>query len=339
MKTLRLTMPMSKTALQALLMVFLFAGAMEAVSRIPALQTFLQPYEFYGSAHPQFDIQLRNIKARNNLEGKIDCIVIGNSQTLYGVNPEAVEQAYFTQTGKHITCQNFGNGGVLPNTVYSLINILIKQYQPAVVIFGTSVLDYSSSQNGGAHASIMSSPWVRYQMGTFSVDGWLFEYSSAYRYYRGIDQYVFRSTASHPIQINGYSSQPIPRSQLSKDEQYEYFKNMLPSSKRFSQQQIGFLKKILRLQNRQTQIILLEAPIEYAMFEFSPRLKKMHPEFLKMAKSAARNAGVDIWLTQNEMTFDEEMWYDLIHLNPAGALFYSEMIGDSLAKNAALFSQ
>src|SRR5688572_24306067 len=180
MKRLRIQFPIGKTFVQAFLLLVAFLTAAEVISRTTQSNDLLGNYESFGSAHPHFDMQMINIRARAKKEGKVDCIIFGNSQVLYGINPAALEEAYFENTGKKIICQNFGLGGVSPLGILPLMKTLINIYSPSIIIYGTSIIDYTIPSKTELDLGVESSPWLRYQLGQFTIDGLLIENSVSF---------------------------------------------------------------------------------------------------------------------------------------------------------------
>ncbi len=332
MKTLNIKLPIGQTLIQALGGLAILLLLLEGFVRIPPIQRQLAKYEFYGSSHPHFDAQVRSIRARAEISGKIDCVFVGNSQVLYDIDPAIVEDVYLKKTGEKITCQNFGLGGVTPIALSSVIKVLIKNFHPSVIILGTNLFDYSIPPGEGARASIMASPWFTYQLGKFSVDGWLIENSLSYQYYLGIDHYILAgSEILSDIEENGHSFRFSERTPMTLDEQTEYFDNTFPAPA-LLKAQTKALDGILKLQTKKIKIIVLETPMTSKMFDVKRPSKKLYPQFVDMLKTVTERAKSELWLTQDELDIPEDGWYDLIHLNKIGATYYSTMIGEKLGE-------
>src|SRR5688572_25228295 len=141
MKTIKLQLPIGQTLIQATLWLIVFCLILEALARTPTASE-LFAYESYGSSHPHFDIQIVQINEREEKEGKIDCIIVGNSEILAGADPELIEKIYSENTGKKITCQSFGLAGLTSSTASVVIKILVKNYNPSVIILGTNIFDF-----------------------------------------------------------------------------------------------------------------------------------------------------------------------------------------------------
>ena len=330
MKSLKIKLPIGQVLLQSIIWLSLFCIAVELFARTSAGRNFFQ-YESYGSSHPHFDPQVIRIKARKAQDGHIDCIFLGDSQIFYGVDPSVVEQAYFDQTGKFIKCQNFGLGGLKPVTADALTRLLIKNFHPSIIIYGTDLFDYTASLSG-SDASIMSSPWVKYQLGTFSIDGWLIENWNSYRYYLGADRYLLNGDENEVhIESNGHSLKFSEKTNLSQQEQIDYFDSILDKPE-ITEEQLNGLHNTLSLNADEVKIIVIETPVNPMFFtlkQFSYN-RKVHPDFKNILENETAQAGTELWLTQDTVQIPEDGWYDLVHLNQKGTLFFSRLLGEYL---------
>jgi hypothetical protein len=329
MKTLKISWPIGQTLFQALLYLLILCAGLEFLSRTPFVDGLLLP-ESYGTSHPHFETQLTRLKARAAQGEQIDCIFLGNSQVLFGVDPAEVEQGYFESTGRTIHCQNFGLGGLPPMTTEPLARLLIKNFHPSVIIFGTGLWDYSASNAQSINASIMSSPWVKYQLGTFSIDGWFYENSQAYRYIFGMDRYL-KSKKENDARIEedghaAYSGQ----TDLTVYEQLEYFETIARRPDITPIQRDG-LRSLVALNSNEVRIIVFEMPSNPTFYSVKRKARTLYPEFERMLVVQTSLAGVDLWMTQNTLTIPPEDWYDLLHLNDHGSVYFSRLLGNYLA--------
>ena len=330
MKLLRVKLPVGQVLLQSIIWLSLFCIVVELFARTSVGRNFFQ-YQSYGSSHPHFDPQVIRIKARAVQNGHIDCIFLGDSQILHGVDPSIVEQAYFEQTGRSIKCQNFGLGGLKPITASALTRLLIRNFQPSIIIYGTDLFDYTASL-GGSDASIMTSPWVKYQLGAFSIDGWLIENWNSYRYYLGVDRYLLNGdeNAAH-IEPNGHSLKFAEKANLSQQEQIDYFDSILDRPE-ITEEQLNGFRGLLSLSTSEVKIIVIETPVNSTFFtlkQFSYN-RKIYPDFRNILENETAHAGSELWLTQNTVQIPNDGWYDLVHLNQKGTLYFSRLLGEYL---------
>ena len=66
------------------------------------------PLPDYGGEISQIDTQIARLERVYQNDGSIDCFIIGDSLVWLGVNPVAFSKAFELQTGKKLTCFNFG---------------------------------------------------------------------------------------------------------------------------------------------------------------------------------------------------------------------------------------
>ncbi len=330
MKTLRITLPIGRTFLQAALVLLVFCAALELFARTPVAK-FLFPRVSYGSSHPHFEVQLTRLKERYTKEGEIDCIFIGNSQVLYGIDPSMVEQAYQEKTGRTIRCQNFGLGGLTPLTAGPLARMLIRNFHPSLIVFETGVLDYSTSSMEGTDESIMSSPWMKYQLGHVSLDGWLYENSYAFRMVAGIDRTLkYIEESNTHIEWDGHAKLS-GQTTTSIEDQIQFFETAL-STLEITDRQVGGLENLLSLNPAEVQVIIVETPIHPTFYQIKRKVRNLYPTFENMLTFQTHQADADLWLTRNEIDLPAEEWHDLAHLNEEGSIRFSLQIGYFLSR-------
>lgn len=334
MKSLKIHLPIGQVLFQSIAWLTLFCVVIELFARASFGGDIFR-YESYGSSHPNFDPQVIRIKAREIQDGQIDCIFLGDSQILYGVDPSTVEQAYFKETGKSIRCQNFGLGGLKPSTSRAMASILIKNFHPSLIVYGTDMFDYTASYIA-SDQSIMSSPWVKYQLGDFSIDGWLIEYSNSYRYYLGLDRYLLNGDVlADDIGPDGRSLKFADKTKLSQQEQMDYFSSLM-NKPEITGDQWGGLHDLLIMNSDKVKIIVVETPVNPIFFTLEKYSynSKIYPDFRNILENETAQVNTGLWLTQTTVQIPEDGWYDIVHLNQTGTLYFSRLLGEFLAEQA-----
>ncbi len=329
MKTLKISLPYGRIFFQAGILLLLFCFALEFLARTPWITGLSLP-QSYGSSHPHFETQLTYLRERAAQEGKIDCIFIGNSQVLYGIDPSIVEQVYRDRTGQSVRCQNFGLGGLPPMSAAPLARVLIQNFHPSVIIFGTGLWDYSSSNADSTNASLMSSPWMQYQLGRPSLDGWLYENSLAFRTIFGLDRALKSDdNQSRGIDAHGHASYS-GQTGLSVYEQLEYFETIAKRPE-LTEPQVNGLRDLVALNSEEVRIIVIETPFNPIFLDYKRKGRLLYPDFKRMLANQTGLTDVDLWMTQESIQFPQENWYDLIHLNKEGSAYFSQRLGEYLA--------
>lgn len=331
MKSLKVTLPIGQVLFQSIVWLLLFCGSVELFSRTLVGRRLFH-YETYGSGHPDFDTQIVRIKGRVTQDGHIDCIFLGDSQVLRGIDPAIVEKTYFEKTGTPIICQNFGLGGLKPSSAGAITRILIKNFSPSIIIYGTDMFDYTNTFDG-AGTSILSSPWSRYQLGEFSIDGWLIENSNSYRYYLGVNRFFSDEDQNIIfIESNGHSTEFSETSIRIQAEQLENFNDIITRKPKITKEQLNGLRDFLSLAN-QVKMIVIETPLHPAYFdkEIFPYNVRFYPDFTNLLVNETSEAGTDLWLTQKTFQAPLDGWHDALHLNKIGATSFSRSVGEYLA--------
>jgi hypothetical protein len=332
MKRLALRWPIGRTWLTAAAWLAALCLAAELLARLPAARR-LFPVVSYGSTHAHFNTQVSRILARTAAQGQLDCIFIGDSQVIHGINPAVIEPLLSEGLGKPVRCQNFGLGGMTPLSVEPVARMLIARFHPALLVFGTSEMNYIASSMDASQASILSSPWLAYELGEPSVDGWLLENSYVYRTYLGTLGRLFGSAElNEDIQPDGHSTKFTSHTKMSLEEQLDYFGDFY-SKAVLSPPHVEGLQRLLALNEPGTRLIVVEMPIDPAYFEHNRGLRRLNPEYREMLVSTTSAAGTPLYLTQDSIHIPADGWQDLIHFNTAGRVFFSRYLVDVLASN------
>jgi hypothetical protein len=329
MKRLALQWPVGATLWRALACLLVACAAAEGLARTPAARTIF-PIESFGSSHPHFNTQVTRILARA-AGGRIDCIFVGDSQVLHDINPGVIEPILSANSGAPVRCQNFGLGGMTTLSAEDVARMLIQRFHPRVLVFGTSELNYVSSGLDASHESIVSSPWLQYELGRRSFDGWLLENSQAYRFYLGtLGMWFDGAPVNAEIQSDGHSIQFAGHTGMSIPQQVEYFRGLYKKPE-LSPSHVDGLRRMLALQSPQTRLVVLEMPIDPQYFQFNRGLAALYPQVRQILVSETAATGIPLWLTQWELEIPVDGWYDLIHLGRLGNATLSRMAAERLS--------
>lgn len=332
MKRLALRWPIGRTWLTAAAWLAAVCLAVEMLVRLPGARR-LFPVVSYGSAHAHFNTQVSRILERTAAHGRLDCIFIGDSQVIHGIDPAVIEPMLSERLSRPVRCQNFGLGGMTLLSVEPVARMLIARFHPALLAFGTSEMNYIASAMDASQASIVSSPWLAYELGEPSVDGWLLENSYLYRTYLGTLGRLFGSAElNEEIQPDGHSTKFTSHTNMSVEEQLDYFGEFY-SKAVLSPPHVESLQRLLALDEPGTRLIVIEMPIDPAYFELNRGLRSLNPEYREMLVSMTSAAGTPLYLTQGSIHVPANGWQDLIHFNTAGSVFFSRYLVDILAAN------
>ncbi len=332
MKRLALRWPIGRTWLTAAACLAVLCLALEFLARTPAARR-LFPVVSYGSTHPHFNTQVARILERTAAQGQLDCIFIGDSQVLHDIDPAVIEPLLSERLGRPVRCHNFGLGGMTPLSVEPVARMLIARFHPPLLVFGTSQMNYIASAMDASQASILASPWLAYELGNRSVDGWLLENSYLYRTYLGtLDRLFGSAELNEEIQPDGHSTKFTSHTSMSLEEQLDYFGDLY-SNAVLSPPHVEGLQRLLALNEPGTRLIVVEMPIDPTYFKLNRGLRRLNPEYRAMLLSTASSAGTPLYLTQDSIHVPADGWQDLIHFNTAGSVFFSRYLVDILAAN------
>jgi hypothetical protein len=199
-QTLRLSAPFGQTLALAGAILLLLIATSEAALRLPAVQERLSAPSL-GNRHRLLEIQLHHLRAFARQEGHVHCIVLGNSMVWLDFDPSAFARAYREATGQDMRCYNFGIDGLPASAAGALAEIVVREFRPAVLIYGTDARDYAVPRDAPDAVAILDMPWLRYRHGDFSPEGWLYDHSYLYGY---------RLHLRHLLRFNYTSALPRP---------------------------------------------------------------------------------------------------------------------------------
>jgi hypothetical protein len=341
--TLKLKWPFGTTLLLALTLALALIAALEILARQNFARAYL-PTQGLGSGHRQFEIQLARARARAERDGHIDCILLGNSQVMRGIDPAVVEANYEQKTGESIRCQNFGVRGTSTQTSAIFAKILIAEFNPSVVIYGTSFIDFASSRGLEAHESIMGSPWIQYKIDRPNIEGWLIDQSMAYREYLGMQIALFPASpqvardnrnSEQYIQANGFYPEVIntTRKKLLMPDDTDPDKLVSDIRVLIDESHLQAFDEILKLNEPgKHTIIVLEMPVNTEIYRTFPNFIKDQQAYIDMLVERQRLYGVPIWYSADILVkIPTDRWYDLLHLNAKGAELFSDWLGNRFA--------
>jgi hypothetical protein len=326
------------------LLVMLAAG--EAFVRSPFFQSRTMAPTL-NSVHRQFEWQWQRLKEVAQQDGKVDCIVLGNSMVVSGFDPIAFADAYAEQTGERLQCVNFGVDAIPTATAGALAKILVDEYQPRLLIYGTSARDLAVSRNDYDTTVILDLPWLQHKLGNFNPEGWLLEHSVLYRSRRllyNLSRLSFRDTLRSyygpPKEQGRLGYDPVfeatenvavPPDPSSGDYQVQYNYGLLANYKILPENRAG-LELLLQQQGEGSQLLLVEMPVPDTYFDFYDDAGNEYRSFLDSVGEAAERHSVPFWQTVPLRQIPLEGWMDYTHMNAQGATIFSTWLGKEVGE-------
>lgn len=329
--TLHLTFPFGQTFALAVLILALIVGVAEAVARLPLVKTRVPMA--VGSHNPTFDVKIGELDRLVDEQGPVDCIFLGSSVVLNGINPALFEPAYREQTGYSIACYNFGVVALTTQTAGSMAEVLVSRYHPSLLIYGFTLRELAAgvAQGETVHKDIMYTPWMKYQTGSFNVQGWLVEHLAAYRHYlalRDWPSFRFRSPIS-----SGYL--PLSNGYHPFLETRTFDPATFNTPSYFADYQIGpdewaGLEQIAAL-HPDPQVLLIELPLPGFVIDRFDGGAAGYRRVLDRVGDYAATQDVMLWTTSDLNLIPDDGWAeDMHHTNDAGAAVFSRWLGEQV---------
>lgn len=339
--------PLGKTLIKALLILGVVLITLEGAARTDMVRKRFRIASL-GNYHFQFEMKWFQLQRYVEKNGGVDVIFLGSSLVNAGIMPSEINQAYVEQTGEQpIRIFNFGIEGmtIQPNSVVA--ELLVETYHPKMIIFGTEIRDYYAKNGITVAEKFLSDPWVRFQTGNFSLQGWLAEHSSAYRYYLAYRNWmnwefyqdhsdtVLRTSRmeadGHEIETQSntfHTLPPDPDNNEEDREAIEFFADFEIDPSRLEN-----LQSILDLGKEQGVFILfIEMPVSPTFFDYFERGEIEHTHFIKTVSEVVTSSGNIFILAPSEDIFPEDGRPDRVHLNEIGAPIFSRYLGERLAE-------
>lgn len=317
-------------------------GISEWIARTETFHAILTPPKM-GSRHYQLGHKLSLLNAAIKKNGPIDCIMVGSSVVDVGFDPVSFQNSYQAATGRNIHCFNFGIDASSATSTAALVQILIEDYQPRLLIFGTDPRDYALPRGDGDPAVILETSWVQYRLGDFSLDGWLIEHSNFYRYRQHLSHLArlnfegtLRSSTNMTFEIlpNGFT----PFSRVSTyineppepgDDSFEVtYYSRIYSPYHIYGENLAALERIMG--DRETQVIVVEMPVSDGLYYFFGDGEKDYNRYISNVSELAQRQHVPFWRTEPLDFIPDIGWMDYSHLNMTGAEIFSTWLGQQI---------
>jgi hypothetical protein len=329
-KSIQINRPFGKVGLWAFLWLVLFIGMAEVVVRFKPVQSRLL-LPGLGGVPRTFESQIYRLNTRFEQGERIDCVFIGSSRVLYGVDPATIRKAYSNITGTDFKCENFGVLGMGIKGSATTASLVQKLYHPRLIIIGTSFLDIPL---GAPDDAIVGNPFVRYNLGSFNLDGWVTTRSLAFRDYLAEISYL---AIDDPHTKQDYLRYGLTRLdgflpvRGHKADNLQNWDN-LNAHYKITAESTRPVKAILALKQENTQILFIEMPLRTSTFNSVPHTNTYRQAFKDAINPILENGGGQIWYTQDLNLIPESGWFESNHLNIAGAETFSAWVGEQLGK-------
>ena len=328
--TLRVSAPFGATLARAAALVLLFALVAEGFFRLPVIHQF-QKYPVVTGYNDE-GIKYAHLISLAEKPGSVDCVFVGSSIVLVGIDPAAVSAAYYRETGKVLRCTNFGLAGLNDNGVAVMADILVKQLHPRLIVYGTSYHDF---RDGGRQS--LDFPWAAYAGGQFSPRGWLETHSFALQ-----ALLRFRLDSHDQAQVADLEANMTPQGYFA---EFKSISTAAPPdaaqlqvlitqwdefSPDVSDRRPAYRHLLLNAAGA-TKLVIVEMPVPPTVIALLPGGEAAYEEFLRGLASAAGEVDAPFVETYRQPVVAASDWGDYQHMNDSGAQAFSRWLGVQLA--------
>jgi hypothetical protein len=124
--------------------------------------------------------QVATFEAYREAGGAVDCVVVGSSMAARGLDPEVISAAYARRTGQEIGCFNFAIPGADMAAVERILEALLVEADPAVVLVGTAPIA-EIGEREHLNRILARDPWITTRTGGGGVLGWALRHSAGFQ--------------------------------------------------------------------------------------------------------------------------------------------------------------
>lgn len=329
-RTWRVSWPLGQTAGLAALVLLAALGLLELVARQP-WASVLPSSDAIASLNFQFERKRTLLDTWVAQNGRLDCLIVGNSMIDYGVDPEVLAEAFAARAGTSLRCFNMGLDNLRILIVQDLLMALVRQYHPRLLVYGTSPIEYRQ----------------RYQGQPFPYFGeqWLGEFSYAYRRYRTLlndldPAYaqnladIRRAPLDGGYTIAGYrtiSDLPLidvsqPPSPVTERDSFNEARDFA-----FDSQTLSSLDAIVKLGSSQMAVAVIVLPVHPTFLDYLGDHQDVWATNLAHLRATVAAQAVPLFEPPASLNIPSAGWHDRDHLAPSGAALYSAWLGGQLA--------
>lgn len=342
--TLRLNRPFGQTIALATSIFALLLGAAEVFARSDIFRAPLTAPSM-GTRHYEFGPKFAQLEMISKEEGKINCLILGSSMVDLGIDPEVIASTFKEQAGQEIRCFNFAIDALPAAGAAALAEILVTEYEPQLLIYGTDARDYAVRREAEDLTVILDSNWIRYRQGIFTLDGWLLQNSYLYRFRNHLPQLLrfdFEDTlrSNQRGRITKYGFTPVSKTGAQvttppdlNDDAYllQYYFGLLSDYEMQSANLAG-LERILDLSEPALKVAIVEMPVPETYFYFFGNGRQDYQVFIDRVSHLAATKNVPFWQSTPLRFIPDEGWVDYSHMNTKGARIFSAWLGQRLVE-------
>jgi hypothetical protein len=258
------------------------------------------------------------------------------------INPLIVSQRIKEVTGREINCFNFGVSALPASSAGLIAKVLIQKYHPKLLIYGTFARDYAIPVTAEDAMAVSNTPWLNYQLGRVSPEGWLYDRSYFFKYknyvadlllfdledvipgYNGFPPYHdYGFDPKIGARIDVHSTPNIDDIGSKDAHKWLYQYQILPEN-------LEGLRQIMRQSEAGVEIIFIEMPFYPVAFDFFSNGEDDYNKYVEQVAHVSKVTGIEFWRLKEQPNIAAENWWDYFHMNIRGAKLFSEWLGGSL---------
>ncbi len=337
-ETLSLSKPSLRGIFYFILTIPLVLLAAEIVARSPL--GGLLPAPSVNADSFLFDAKIYALERQVQQNGRLDCLFIGSSVSNSDIDPDLVEQTYFSQTGESIHCFNLGIPALTLKNTTIIADAVIPRFHPKVIIYALLPRDINDVIANVDYLEKID--WITCNQGHPSLNGWLVNNSYGWRYFLTWRYWLAIPNRAKMEEETRYLTPKGFQPAMNVRDPYIENLTMTPARLRAAwddPHQLQAVQNFLALQQKGVKIIFLEGPAYHESdLSDAETWRAYDAEYLPMLIRILDENQIPFWRTQDiAIQIPKAHWYDWLHLNQHGAATFSQWLGTIMAENSTVF--
>jgi hypothetical protein len=333
-ETLKITLPAGKTILAAVLILPFLLFILEGLLRvIPIPASLFVPSIDRELSYPEIDIKLSRLSAIERRE-PVDCFLLGSSMIDFGVDPTELNLQPRLMDSEEPVCFNMALKAMKPEVMAKIADILIKRSHPALIIMGISPVDFTGGES--VIRQFVYAPWVEYQQGRYSAEGWWIENSFTYRYWLSFLKYrdpLYRNDLKSQLaMINSYGMQEEEKG----TRPYRLKTELAIPDFQFSSVDVDGFTQILNNRSPSLRVVVVEMPVhpDFLPYYIPGGAAGYKEKFILPITGLLEGKSIPFIRTQEKISgiVTADGWKDYLHLNRSGAQQFSRWLAEELER-------
>jgi hypothetical protein len=253
-----------------------------------------------------------------------------------------VSQRIKEVTGRKISCFNFGVSALPASSAGQIAQVLVQKYHPKLLIYGTFARDYAIPVNAEDATAVSNTPWLNYQLGGVSLEGWLYDRSYFFKYKNyvadlllfDLEDVIPGYNGFPPYHDYGFDPKIGTRVDVSSTPNIDDIGSQDPHKWLFQyrilDENLNGLRQIMRQSEAGVEIIVVEMPFYPEAFDFFLNGEDDYNKYVEQVAWLSETTGTEFWRLKEQPKIAPGDWWDYFHMNVRGAKIFSEWLGGNL---------